>query len=116
MQFLIIVICCIFIGCLGIVLENNEIIVKPACWTLYGIISTTILYGILNTTRKLNMFKCKHPIMSLLVEKESTFEVIDKDFLKITYHLYCSKCKEKVKISYSKLTDHFKTSILINGK
>lgn len=48
-------------------------------------------------------FKCKHPAAALIVEKDSTIEVIDNEFSKITHHLFCRQCRENVDICYAKL-------------
>ena len=69
-----------------------------------------------------NLFKCKHPINRLVVEKEQTitplqrkisrgFFQIDEHFEKITYHLVCLKCGENVKIEHAK-TNHGVESLL----
>lgn len=49
------------------------------------------------------MFKCKHKARYLAVEKDNTIESLDKDFNKVTIHLYCLKCHESVEIVYAKL-------------
>lgn len=49
----------------------------------------------------MSWFECKHPLESLVVEKEATTSVIDTDFKRVTYHFYCNKCSEEVKMSYA---------------
>ena len=48
-------------------------------------------------------FKCKHPFDMLAVEKEQTTEVIDDDFIHITYHLRCKICGDLLKLKHAKL-------------
>ncbi len=48
-------------------------------------------------------FKCKHPVDSLVVEKDATVIEHDKDFEYIDYHFVCINCGEKVKIGYAKM-------------
>jgi hypothetical protein len=45
-------------------------------------------------------FSCKHPASELAVNKVHTAEVLDDDFEKITYHLFCLKCSAPVDITY----------------
>ena len=48
-------------------------------------------------------FKCKHPARLLGVQAAETVEPAKGEFQKVTYHLYCCRCGEKVRISYAKL-------------
>lgn len=48
-------------------------------------------------------FKCKHPFSAVRVEKQETEEPKDVFFDKVTYHLYCCKCGESLKLSYARL-------------
>jgi Fe2+ or Zn2+ uptake regulation protein len=48
-------------------------------------------------------FKCKHPFKAVIVEKQETQETKDAFFDKVTYHLYCRKCGESLKLTYAKL-------------
>ena len=50
----------------------------------------------------LKFWKCKHPAFWLAVQEDSTEELVDVDFTRVTLHLYCQKCQEKVDIKYSK--------------
>ena len=59
-----------------------------------------------------NLFKCKHPLATLGVQKEQTITpiwengklgfVFDNEFVLVTYHLVCLKCGENVKIEHAK--------------
>lgn len=51
----------------------------------------------------LSLFSCKHPAAGLAVERESTTEVVDVDFNRLTYHLWCQRCHEPVKIVHVSL-------------
>ncbi len=50
-----------------------------------------------------NIFKCRHPANSLVVDKDATVKNIDEDFDEITYHLFCTDCNEKVEVGYAKM-------------
>ena len=50
----------------------------------------------------MSFFKCKHPIEYHHVEKNHTIEVIDEDFEKVRYYLYCVKCEHKFTVGYSR--------------
>ena len=51
----------------------------------------------------MSLFKCKHPVNSLGVQKEATEVWENVDFTTVTYHLLCMKCGEYVKVEYTKL-------------
>ena len=50
-----------------------------------------------------NLFKCKHPVDSLIVDKDATIKNIDEDFDEITYHFICIECDKKVNVGYAKM-------------
>ena len=53
-------------------------------------------------------FKCKHPANRLHIQKDETRKRISNFFEEVTYHLYCTKCNEKIDIKYSKVLQDFK--------
>lgn len=48
-------------------------------------------------------FRCRHPAAALRVERDATTEPIDEEFTRITYHLICGNCGEKVEVKHAKL-------------
>ena len=49
------------------------------------------------------IFKCKHKLSDLIVQKAETREIIDEDFEKITYHFKCLNCRKIVTKGYTEL-------------
>lgn len=51
-------------------------------------------------------FKCKHPAKFLaLYSHKDIVEPIDKDFIRVTKQLYCTKCDSRVNISAAVFVD-----------
>jgi phosphoserine aminotransferase len=50
-----------------------------------------------------NLFKCKHPFKSLIVEKNHTIKQVDEDFNHINYYLMCSNCDTKLTLGWASL-------------
>lgn len=66
-----------------------------------------------------SLFPCVHPLQYLVVEKEQTTDTMDKDFEKVTYHLFCNKCRKPVKVVHCKTrhgVDAFLTTYVKTGE
>ena len=50
----------------------------------------------------MSLFSCKHPADRLAVEKEQTTDDVDRQFVKVTYHLICQKCQASIKVVHAK--------------
>lgn len=48
-------------------------------------------------------FKCKHPFTSLAVNCAETREVLDADFERVTYNLYCLACQTALHLTHAEL-------------
>ena len=46
-------------------------------------------------------FECKHIFSDLHIEKDSTVEIVDKDFASVTHHFICRNCMKKIDKKYS---------------
>ena len=49
------------------------------------------------------LFKCNHPFKYIHVRDSEFTERINADFDRVTYHLYCRKCNEKLPLSYARM-------------
>lgn len=61
-------------------------------------------------------FKCKHPAWYLVVDDDSSEEVLDDQFIKVTHHLYCINCRSKIDISYARIIEDPKFIISHSAK
>ena len=48
-------------------------------------------------------FRCKHPFSALIVEKQQTVTVVDRDFEHVDYHLKCVRCKKYLTLTHARM-------------
>lgn len=49
--------------------------------------------------------ECVHPAALLGVKSEQTVHIVDADFDRVDYHLFCRKCGSDVGVGYVKLRE-----------
>ena len=64
----------------------------------------------------ITLFKCSHPFNRLGVKKEHTVEIMDVEFNKVTYHLFCRKCGADLPLSHAKLVGGVEAFLTKEGK